>query len=84
MEVISQLHDAWERSPGTHWTAGCVDTRTDLRCVEGRNIPCPCRESNPDLSVVQPRSLVHTPTEISHFHMLHKVNFNIRLLKREK
>jgi hypothetical protein len=42
-----------ERAPCAHWIGDWM-TRADLDDVEKRRICCPCRETNPDSSAVQP------------------------------
>jgi hypothetical protein len=42
-----------ERTPGTHWIGGWVCPRAGLNAVK-RRIFCPCWESNPNSSAVQP------------------------------
>jgi hypothetical protein len=36
-----------ERAPGTHWIGGWVSSRVDLDALVKREIPNPCRDSNP-------------------------------------
>jgi hypothetical protein len=43
-----------ERAPGTHGIGGWVGPRAVLDAVVKRNIPCPSRESNPRIPIVQP------------------------------
>jgi hypothetical protein len=54
---------AGERAPGTHWIGGWVDPRAGLDDVENRNT-LPYRNSNPDLSVVQPIASRYTDNAI--------------------
>jgi hypothetical protein len=42
-----------ERTPGTHWTGGCVGPRALLNAAVERKIPSPRRESNPRTPIVQ-------------------------------
>jgi hypothetical protein len=60
IEVSGQLHapppGGGGNSPGTHCIGGWVGPRPNLDGVDKRTTCCPCRESNPDSSVVQPAS----------------------------
>jgi len=52
MEVSGQLHvpaavPPGEIAPGTHWFGGWVGPRVGLDTVVKRQIPSPCRDSNP-------------------------------------
>jgi hypothetical protein len=48
-----------ERAPRTHWILGWVDPRADLDDLEERKF-CPYRDSNSNLSVVQPLASRYT------------------------
>jgi hypothetical protein len=59
MEVSDQLHvpatlPPEERAPDTHWMGGWVGSIAILDVVVKREIPSPCRESNPNTLIVQP------------------------------
>jgi len=41
------------KEPGTHWVWRWVGARAVLKGLEGRNVRCPCRQSDRDISVVQ-------------------------------
>jgi hypothetical protein len=54
MGVSSQCHAPAalypeERTPGTHWIGGWVDSRAGLEAGARRKILCPCQGSNLDL-----------------------------------
>jgi hypothetical protein len=42
-----------QKEQPVHWIAGWVDTTVALEVVEKRRIVCPCREKDPDFSVLQ-------------------------------
>jgi hypothetical protein len=51
-----------EGAPDTHWTGGWVVPRAGLNAVVKRNIPSPCRDSNPP--IIKPVAQPYT-TELS-------------------
>jgi hypothetical protein len=45
---------SWKTPSGTHWIGGWVGPRAGWTLWRRQKISCPCRESNPDSSVIQP------------------------------
>jgi hypothetical protein len=65
MEVSGQLHASAalpprEIAPGTHWIGGWVGPKAVVDAVVERQVPSPCRESNPRTPIVQPVSQRYT------------------------
>jgi len=49
-----------ERDPDTHWIGGWVGPRAILDVVVKREIPSPCRVSNPRTLIIQPIAQCYT------------------------